>query len=76
MRLQTAETRLKELKSALMALGREATAAMLSVEEQQQQITLQSLCTLVLLNSLWKSYVIIDLTSMCLSVAEHYSLLL
>ncbi|XLR63849.1 hypothetical protein S83_014521 [Arachis hypogaea] len=47
MRLQTAETRLKELKSALTALGREATTAMLSVEEQQQQVTLQSLCTMV-----------------------------
>ncbi|KAK7309475.1 hypothetical protein RJT34_06230 [Clitoria ternatea] len=47
MRLQNAETRLKELKSALVALGREATAAMLSVEEQQQQITLQSLRTMV-----------------------------
>ncbi|KAE9596867.1 putative SH3 domain, AH domain-containing protein [Lupinus albus] len=47
MRLQNAETRLKELKSALVALGREATAAMLSVEEQQQQITFQSLCTMV-----------------------------
>ncbi|KAK7252564.1 hypothetical protein RIF29_36608 [Crotalaria pallida] len=47
MRLQNAETRLKELKSALVALGREATTAMLSVEEQQQQITFQSLCTMV-----------------------------
>ncbi|XP_061359875.1 SH3 domain-containing protein 1 [Gastrolobium bilobum] len=47
MRLQNAETRFKELKSALVALGREATAAMLSVEEQQQQITLQSLSTMV-----------------------------
>lgn len=50
MRLQNAETRLKELKSALVALGREATTAMLSVEEQQQQITLKSLCTMVLLD--------------------------
>nr|XP_025651430.1 SH3 domain-containing protein 2-like isoform X2 [Arachis hypogaea]XP_025698084.1 SH3 domain-containing protein 2-like isoform X2 [Arachis hypogaea] len=48
MRLQTAETRLKELKSALTALGREATTAMLSVEEQQQQVTLQSLCTMMI----------------------------
>ncbi|XP_027360203.1 SH3 domain-containing protein 2 isoform X2 [Abrus precatorius] len=48
MRLQNAETRLKELKSALVALGREATAAMLSVEEQQQQITLQSLRTMII----------------------------
>lgn len=54
MRLQNAETRLKELKSALAALGREATSAMLSVEEQQQQMTLQSLRTMVLLDSFWK----------------------
>ncbi|OIW10735.1 hypothetical protein TanjilG_27681 [Lupinus angustifolius] len=47
MKLQNAETRLKELKSALVALGREATAAMLSVEEQQQQLNFQSLCTMV-----------------------------
>lgn len=53
-RLQNAETRLKELKSALAALGREATSAMLSVEEQQQQMTLQSLRTMVLLDSFWK----------------------
>lgn len=52
MRLQNAEKRLKELKSALVALGREATSAMLSVEEQQQHITLQSLSTSVLLDSL------------------------
>jgi len=52
-RLQNAETRLKELKSALAALGKEATAAMLSVEEQQQQMTLQSLRTMVFLSSLW-----------------------
>ncbi|MED6181354.1 hypothetical protein PIB30_018687 [Stylosanthes scabra] len=37
MRLQNAETRLKELKSALKALGREATAFMLSFEEQKQK---------------------------------------
>nr|XP_027193283.1 SH3 domain-containing protein 2 [Cicer arietinum] len=47
MRLQNAEKRLKELKSSLVALGREATSAMLSVEEQQQHITLQSLSTMV-----------------------------
>ncbi|KAI4327936.1 hypothetical protein L6164_020342 [Bauhinia variegata] len=47
MRLQNAETRFKELKSALVALGREATAALLAVEDQQQQITRQSLCSMV-----------------------------
>jgi len=53
MRLQNAEKKLREHKSALVALGREATAAMSSVEEQQQHITLQSLSTMVLPNSLW-----------------------
>ncbi|KAJ7953323.1 SH3 domain-containing protein [Quillaja saponaria] len=47
MRLQNVEARLKELKSAMMALGREATAAMLAVEDQQQQITFQRLQTMV-----------------------------
>lgn len=41
MRLKAAEGRLAELKSAMMALGREATDAMLSVEDQQQKITFQ-----------------------------------
>lgn len=70
MRLQNAETRLKELKSALAALGKEATAAMLSVEEQQQQMTLQSLRTMVFLNSLWQyslGNVTTDWTLMCLT---------
>ncbi|KAI4371813.1 hypothetical protein MLD38_010117 [Melastoma candidum] len=43
MRLKMAESRYDELKSAMMALGREATKAMLSVEDQQQQITFQRL---------------------------------
>jgi endophilin-A len=47
MRLQNAEKRLKDHKSSLVALGREATSAMSSVEEQQQHITLQSLSTMV-----------------------------
>ncbi|KAA8528182.1 hypothetical protein F0562_035567 [Nyssa sinensis] len=46
-KLQQAEARLTELKSSMMALGREATAAMLSVEAQQQQITFQKLLTMV-----------------------------
>ncbi|KAL5099809.1 hypothetical protein RYX36_004136 [Vicia faba] len=72
MRLQNAEKRLKELKSALVALGREATSAMLSVEEQQQHITLQSLSTsvdaerayhrhaLVILDKLYAEMIMID----------------
>ncbi|KAK1286027.1 hypothetical protein QJS10_CPB20g01092 [Acorus calamus] len=46
-KLQHAESKLSELKSAMSALGREATAAMLSVEDQQQQITFQRLLMMV-----------------------------
>ncbi|BBH02707.1 SH3 domain-containing protein [Prunus dulcis] len=45
-KLQNAEARLTELKSTTVALGREATAAMLSVEEHQQQMTFHKLCTM------------------------------
>lgn len=48
-KLQSAEGRLDELKSSIMALGREATAAMLSVEEQQQRMTFHTLFAMVLL---------------------------
>ena len=47
MKLRNAEARLTELKSTIMALGREATAAMLSVESQQQQMTYQRLFAMV-----------------------------
>ncbi|OVA18402.1 Src homology-3 domain [Macleaya cordata] len=46
-KLQYAEAKLAELKSTMMALGREAMAAMLSVEDQQQQLTFQRLLTMV-----------------------------
>ncbi|KAJ6703817.1 SH3 DOMAIN-CONTAINING PROTEIN 1 [Salix viminalis] len=46
-KLRAAEARLTELKSTIMSLGREATAAMSSVENQQQQITLQRLFSMV-----------------------------
>lgn len=46
-KLKSAEARLTELKSAMMALGREATDAMLSVEDQQQQITFHRLLKMV-----------------------------
>lgn len=46
-KLKNAEARLTELKSSMLALGKEATEAMLSVEDQQQQITFQKLLTLV-----------------------------
>ncbi|KAL9450890.1 hypothetical protein AB3S75_012600 [Citrus x aurantiifolia] len=46
-KLRNAEARLTELKSTIIALGREATAAMLSVESQQQQMTYQRLFAMV-----------------------------
>ncbi|KAJ6705824.1 SH3 DOMAIN-CONTAINING PROTEIN 1 [Salix purpurea] len=46
-KLRAAEARLTELKSTIMSLGREATAAMSSVENQQQQITVQRLFSMV-----------------------------
>ncbi|XP_060198477.1 SH3 domain-containing protein 1-like isoform X2 [Lycium barbarum] len=46
-KLKNAETRLSELKSSVLVLGKEATDAMLSVEEEQQQITFQKLRTMV-----------------------------
>uniref|UniRef100_A0A9I9CYN7 SH3 domain-containing protein n=1 Tax=Cucumis melo TaxID=3656 RepID=A0A9I9CYN7_CUCME len=46
-RLENAEARLSELKSTMMALGREATTAMQSVEAQQQQVTYERLRTMV-----------------------------
>ncbi|XWS49395.1 hypothetical protein CRYUN_Cryun13aG0160300 [Craigia yunnanensis] len=47
MKLKQAEARLTELKSSMMVLGREATAVMLSVEDQQQKITFQRLLAMV-----------------------------
>ncbi|KAJ6821113.1 SH3 domain-containing protein 2-like [Iris pallida] len=46
-KLQNAESRLSELKTALSALGREATGAMTSVQACQQEVTLQCLLTMV-----------------------------
>lgn len=51
-KLKNAETRLSELKSSVLVLGKEATDAMLSVKEEQQQITFQKLLTMVLLVAL------------------------
>ncbi|KAF9623213.1 hypothetical protein IFM89_000574 [Coptis chinensis] len=47
LKLQNAEAKLKELKSKMMTLGREATAAMSSVEVQQQRLTFQRLISMV-----------------------------
>ncbi|KAG5069532.1 hypothetical protein AAZX31_01G138000 [Glycine max] len=70
-RLQNAETRLKELKSALAALGREATAAMLSVEEQQQQMTLQSLRTMVDAERSYHQHVLVILEKLYTEIIEE-----
>lgn len=47
LKLKSSEAKLNELRSSMIALQREATSAMLSVEEQQQEITLQKLLTMV-----------------------------
>nr|KYP46133.1 Intersectin-1 [Cajanus cajan] len=70
-RLQNAETRLKELKSALAALGREATAAMLSVEEQQQQMTLQSLRTMVDAERAYHQHVLVILEKLYAEIIDE-----
>lgn len=49
-KLQNAESKLSTLKSAMLALGKEATAAMMSVEVQQQQLTFERLVAMVLHN--------------------------
>ncbi|KAF9685637.1 hypothetical protein SADUNF_Sadunf03G0075200 [Salix dunnii] len=46
-KLRAAEARLTELKSTMMSLGREASAAMSSVENQQQQNTVQRLFSMI-----------------------------
>ncbi|MCO5556571.1 hypothetical protein L7F22_010121 [Adiantum nelumboides] len=46
-KLQQAETKLAELTSAMTTLGKEAAAAMIAVEAQQQRLTLQRLIAMV-----------------------------
>ncbi|KAL7122530.1 hypothetical protein ACP275_01G050400 [Erythranthe tilingii] len=46
-KIRNAEKKLNELKSSMLSLGREATAAMLSVEDQQQETTFRKLLTMV-----------------------------
>ncbi|KAF5932925.1 hypothetical protein HYC85_029096 [Camellia sinensis] len=48
-KLQHAERKLNEFRSALMALGREAIIAMFSVEDQQQRIAFRKLLTMMIL---------------------------
>ncbi|XP_051137538.1 SH3 domain-containing protein 1 [Andrographis paniculata] len=46
-KLKNAEKKLTDIKTSMLALGREATAAMLSVEDQQQDVTFQKLLAMV-----------------------------
>lgn len=46
-KLQAAEAKLAELTSAMVTVGKEAAAAMIAVEAQQQRLTLQRLIALV-----------------------------
>lgn len=50
-KLESAETKLHELKSNMATLGKEASAAMAAVEAQQQRLTLQRLIAMVILSS-------------------------
>ncbi|KAL4282137.1 hypothetical protein GQ457_03G002380 [Hibiscus cannabinus] len=47
MKLESAETKLQDLKSNMAILGKEAAAAMTAVEAQQQRLTLQRLIAMV-----------------------------
>ncbi|CDP19879.1 unnamed protein product [Coffea canephora] len=46
-KLKSSEAKLTELKSSMLVLGNEAISAMLSVEDQQQQLTFQKLLSMV-----------------------------
>jgi hypothetical protein len=48
MKLESAETKLQDLKSNMSILGKEAAAAMAAVEAQQQRLTLQRLIAMVM----------------------------
>ncbi|XP_027080960.2 SH3 domain-containing protein 1 isoform X1 [Coffea arabica] len=48
-KLKSSEAKLTELKSSMLVLGNEAISAMLSVEDQQQQLTFQKLLSMVML---------------------------
>lgn len=47
-KLKNSESRLAELKSSMKTLGKEATKAMLEVNDQQQNVTSQRLRALVI----------------------------
>lgn len=47
MKLESAEAKLQDLKSNMTILGKEATSALSSVEDQQQKLTLERLISMV-----------------------------
>lgn len=49
LKLRNMEAKLGELRSSMVILQKEAISAMLSVEENQQEITLQKLLMMVIL---------------------------
>lgn len=51
-KLEAAETKLQELRSNMVVLGKEAVAAMTAVEAQQQRLTLQRLIAMVYLSQI------------------------
>jgi len=60
-KLKNSESRLAELKSSMKTLGKEATKAMLEVDDQQQNVTSQRLRALVnLLSKLMIVYMSLD----------------
>ncbi|KAK9215107.1 hypothetical protein WN944_007110 [Citrus x changshan-huyou] len=71
-KLRNAEARLTELKSTIMALGREATAAMLSVESQQQQMTYQRLFAMVDAEKTYHQHVIAILEKLYAEVIHPF----
>lgn len=48
LKLESAEMKLRELKSNMTTLGKEAAAAMAAVEGQQQRLTIQRLIAMVM----------------------------
>ena len=61
MKLESAETKLQDLKSNMAILGKEAAAAMAAVEAQQQRLTLQRLIAMVMHISFYLDFILNDM---------------
>ena len=61
MKLESAETKLQDLKSNMAILGKEAAAAMAAVEAQQQRLTLQRLIAMVMHISFYVDFILNDM---------------